>query len=159
MWRVWTLQKSPLPFSLTLRYYPVQPATDNVQLLLEDILFSLNLEASDCCLLPQTVKVCSNPGFYRTICISPTFGKVLDKICATRLANFLIEINYLMSARQYEFWKNFSVVDALHKLLEFIAESKRRTVYASLFMLSMKSLFRAVSQESCFRKISPNRTF
>lgn len=70
---------------------------------------------------PKPGKDRSNPASYRPICLLPAFEKDLDKSCATRLALYL-EINGLLDARQYEFRKNRSTVDALHSVVYYIAD-------------------------------------
>lgn len=57
----------------------------------------------------------------------------------------------MLSARQYGFLKNISMVDALHNVWEYTAKSKRLGVYTYLLTLDIKSAFNHVQKTSMLR--------
>lgn len=75
--------------------------------------------------------------------------EVLDKMCPTRLALYL-EINNLLSDRQYGFRQNISTVDALRRVWEYIVETKPRE-FTCILTLDIKRAFNSVRRIDILR--------
>ena len=81
------------------------------------------------------------------ISLLPAAGKLLEKLCSTRLAIHL-GTRGVLDRRQFGFRRKLCTVDALEELLECMAESKRQS---SLFALDIKSAFNSVRRTDVLR--------
>lgn len=110
---------------------------------------------------------------YRPISVLPALSKILEKIINTRLVAYL-EARNLLSINQFGFRKNLSTADAVHKLVNHIAQKLDNgkkcvalfldlakafdTVSIPILISKLESLGIRGSQLSLFRSYLTNRT-
>lgn len=78
---------------------------------------------------------------------------MLDKTCATLLANYL-ETSGMLDSRQFGFHPNHSIIDALHSGVRFISESKRIGQYTCLINLNIKNVFNSARTTDLIRLLA-----
>lgn len=80
---------------------------------------STELEACGLCLLNVRLKEKERVGVLRPIYLLPAIEKVLYKMGATRLMNYLV-FNDVLESRHYDFRRSCSTVDALHEMMRYM---------------------------------------
>ncbi len=87
-----------------------------------------------------------DPGNYRPISLLSIVSKILEKIIATQLVNFL-EYEQLICSTQHGFRPNFSTVTALTKITHNIHENMNNKRISLLTLCDLSKAFVSVSHE------------
>ena len=89
----------------------------------------------------------NSPDNFRPISLLNVFSKIIEKVVANRLTNYL-ETNNLFSNCQYGFRKNHSTVHPLTKFLNFIAKANNAKEHTVAIFCDLKKAF-----DTCDHKI------
>jgi hypothetical protein len=89
---------------------------------------------------------------YRPISLLSNFSKILEKIVANRLTNFL-ETNNLLSNSQFGFRKNHSTLHPLVHFLNFITKSQNNREHALAIFCDLRKAFDTVDHSLLLKKL------
>jgi hypothetical protein len=89
---------------------------------------------------------------YRPISLLSNFSKILEKIVASRLTDFL-ETNNLLSATQFGFRKEHSTLHPLIHFLNFVSNSNNKKEYAMAIFCDLRKAFDTVDHNILLKKL------
>jgi len=90
---------------------------------------------------------------YRPISLLSTFSKILEKIVACRLSNFL-EDNNILTKNQFGFCPGHSTVHAMTHLLNFVTEALNAKKHAVLIFCDLRKAFDTCNFDILLKKLS-----
>jgi len=88
---------------------------------------------------------------YRPISLLSSFGKILEKIVANKLTNFL-ENNKILSDFQFGFRKEHSTVHPMMLLLNKLTTAINEKKHSIVIFVTLKKLLTLVTMTSCYKK-------
>ncbi|GBN99144.1 Putative protein in type-1 retrotransposable element R1DM [Araneus ventricosus] len=101
-------------------------------------------------LIPKSGKDLRLPNNYRSICLLPVWGKVLDKILAKRLSYFLEQNNKLHDL-QFGFRKDRNTFLPLHEVINTITTNKNNNLLTAMISLDISNAFNSVRWSDIIR--------
>ncbi|GBN08320.1 hypothetical protein AVEN_274510-1 [Araneus ventricosus] len=105
--------------------------------------FPENWKTAEVVLIPKEGKDLKDYKSYRSNCLLPVWGKIVDKLIANRLTYFLEE-NKILKNNQYGFRKYNSTVNVLQGVTEFIGELKALSKVTCMVSLDTENAFNSV---------------
>ena len=89
---------------------------------------------------------------YRPISLLPTFSKIIEKLIATGLNNFL-ELHTIIYRKQFGFRSGYSTTHSLISIIESVKKTLDEKKYGCGIFIDLKKAFDTVNHEILLQKL------